>query len=202
MAGQHVGIVHLVDVVAGEDDHVLGVVHIDEAQVLIDGVGGALVPGAALGALVGGQDMDAAGGAVQVPGLAAADIAVQLQGAVLGQHAHGVDAGVGAVGQGKVDDAVLAAKGDGGLCHIPGEDVQPAALAAGQQHRDTLFFHFSTSSFACFLILDFTGLGKTPSPRRNTAPKAGILMAAECSFPWEGMASTGTGSLSPNPSPP
>ena len=146
--------------------------------------------------------MHAAGGPVQVPGHAAADVAVQLQGAVLGQHAHGVDAGVGAVGQGEVNDAVLSAKGDGGLGHIPGEDIQPAALAAGQQHGDTLFFHFSTSSFACFFALDFTGLGKVPSPRRNTAPKAGILMAAECSFPWEGTASTGTLSLSPNPSPP
>ena len=258
MAGQHVGVVHLVDMVAGEDDHILRVVHINEAQVLVNGVGGALVPGAALGALVGRQDVDAAGGAVQVPGLAAADIAVQLQGAVLGQHAHGVDTGVGAVGKREVDDAVLTAEGDGGLCHVSGKDIEAAALSSGQQHGNAFFFHVSFSSFACFFALGFfagfsagsslgafsalaedltvftralaeaftvfpaaletfstaftalgalgsltaLGFGKVPSPRRNTAPKAGMRMAAECSLPWDSMASTGTGSQSPKPSPP
>ena len=55
-----------------------------------------------------GEDMYAAIGAVQVPGLARADVAVQLQRTVLGQNANCVDAGVDTVGQGKVDDAVLA----------------------------------------------------------------------------------------------
>ena len=143
--------------------------------------------------------MDAAGGPVQVPRHAAADVAVELQRAVLSQHAHRVNAGIGAVGQGKVDDAVLAAEGHGGLCHVAGEDIQPAALTAGQQHGDALFFHFFSNSFACCFFL---GLGKVPSPRRKTAPKAGMRMAAEQSFPWEGMASTGTAPASPKPSPP
>ena len=120
--------------------------------------------------------MDAAGGPVQIPGLAAADVAVQLQGTVLGQHAHGVDAGIGAVGQRKVNDAVFAAEGDRRFRHFTGQDVQSAALAACQQHGDTFFFHFFSSSFACFFFL---GFGYVPSPRRNTAPKAGIRIAAE-----------------------
>ena len=85
--------------------------------------------------------MYAAVHAVQLPGLAAADVAVQLQRAVLGQHAHGIDAGIGAVGQGKVDDTKLSSKGDGGLGHVPGEHIEPAALTPGQQHGDTFFFH-------------------------------------------------------------
>ena len=37
-------VVHLVDVVAGQDDHELGPVGLDDVDVLVDRVGGALVP--------------------------------------------------------------------------------------------------------------------------------------------------------------
>ena len=152
MAAQHQGVVHLIDVVAGEHQYILRVVQIHEADVLVDGVGGALVPDGAAGALVGRQDMYAAVDTVQLPGLAAADVGVQLQRPVLGQHAHGVDAGVGTVGQGKVDDAEFTAEGDGGLGHGAGEDIQAAALSASQQHSDTLFFHGWISSFSYFSL--------------------------------------------------
>ena len=79
--------------------------------------------------------------AVQIPGLAGANVAVELQRLVLGEDAHGVDAGVGAVGQGEVNDAVLAAEGYGGLGHIAGQHIQAAALPPCQEHCDTLFFH-------------------------------------------------------------
>ncbi len=42
---QHAGVVHLVDVVARKDDDVLGLFGADGVDVLVDGVGGALVPG-------------------------------------------------------------------------------------------------------------------------------------------------------------
>ena len=73
MEGDHLGVVHLVDMVAGQDHDIFGIIHVQEADVLIDGVGRTLVP-AALFALaqVGGEDMDAAVGPVQVPGLAVA----------------------------------------------------------------------------------------------------------------------------------
>ena len=41
---QHQLVVHLVDVVAGQDDHELGIVALDDVDVLVDRVGGALVP--------------------------------------------------------------------------------------------------------------------------------------------------------------
>ena len=37
-------VVHLVDVVAGQDDHVFGRVALDDVDVLVDRIGGALVP--------------------------------------------------------------------------------------------------------------------------------------------------------------
>lgn len=92
--------------------------------------------------------MYAAVQSVQIPGLAGADIAVELQRLILGQHTHGVDAGVGAVGQGEVDNAVLSAKGDGRLGHVAGEHIQPAALTSGQEHCDTFFFIGVSSSLS------------------------------------------------------
>ena len=85
--------------------------------------------------------MQAAVGAVQIPGLAVAQVDIQLQGLILSQHAHGVHAGVDAVGEGEVDDAILTTEGDGRLGHVLGQRVETAALTAGQQHCHTFFFH-------------------------------------------------------------
>ena len=116
MLAQHVGIVHLVDVVTGENQHVVGVVAFNEPHVLINGVGRAGEPGAFFSrTLIGRKNVDAAVRDVEVPGLAGADIAVELERTVLRQDTDGVDAGVGAVGEGKVDDAILSAKGDAGF---------------------------------------------------------------------------------------
>ena len=123
--------------VTGEDHHILRVITLDEVDVLIDGVGSALVPAALLVVtLVGGQYLGAAVGLVQAPGLAVADVLVQLQGLILGQNAHGIDAGVDTVTQGEVDDAVLTAKGNGRLGGFLRQNLQSAALTTGQQHCD------------------------------------------------------------------
>ena len=75
MLGQHLPVVHPVDVVAGEDQHPFGLVRLHEVQVLPEGVGGAVVPvgGAVAGA--GRQDAYAPAQAVQIPGLAHAQVA-------------------------------------------------------------------------------------------------------------------------------
>ncbi len=143
---QQSGIIHFIDMVAAEDENIIGPVRIDKIHVLIDGVGRALVPRTAVPLLdVWGQDMHPAIGAVQVPRLSVSDIAVELQRTVLGEHAHGVDARVDAVGQGKIDDAEFASEGDGGLGHMAGKHVEAASLTARQQHGHTFFFHPITS---------------------------------------------------------
>ena len=95
-------------------------------------------------AQVGRQDVHAAVGDVEIPGLAVADVAVELQGAVLGQHADGVDAGIGAVGKGEIDDAVFSAEGHARLCHVLRQGIEARALPAREEHGDTAFFHGSS----------------------------------------------------------
>ena len=139
MVSDEAAVVHLVDVVAGQDQQQFGIVAVHEIHVLENGVGRAAVPFAGGGFHVRRQDEGPAGAGVQVPGSAGADIGVELQRLVLGKHAYGVDTGISAVGQGEIDDLVLAAEGHRGLGPVLGEDAQAAALAAGQQHGYAVF---------------------------------------------------------------
>ena len=104
---------HLVDVVARQDQHKLGARLLNVVEVLVDGVGGALVPVGGLMTDVGLKQRDAAAPAIEVPRAADADVVVQRAGAVLGEDADVSDLRVGAVAQGEVDDAVAAAERDG-----------------------------------------------------------------------------------------
>ncbi len=106
----HGPIVHEVDVVPGQDQHMLLVLHLHKVQVAAHGVRGALLPAAIGAAGVGLQQTHAPGGPVQIPGLADADVIVEAAGLVLGQHGHIIDVAVDAVAQGKVDNPKLAAE--------------------------------------------------------------------------------------------
>ena len=116
MRGDERLVVHLVDVVAGQDhDDVRGVV-LDDVHVAQHGVGGAAIP---LGDPAPGdvrlEQLHPALVAVEVPRPAQADVVVERARVVLGQDDDVVDVGVDAVGQREVDDPVLAAERDGGL---------------------------------------------------------------------------------------
>ena len=88
MGLQHVVIVHAIELVARENQHVLRVVLLDVAKVLGDCVRGALIPRAARLSGVGRKDRDAAAALVEVPGLARADVAVQQVRTILGENTH------------------------------------------------------------------------------------------------------------------
>ena len=78
---EHQLVVHLVDVVAGQDDDVFGRVALDDVDVLVDGVGGAAYHCVLGDALARRQDVEAlvALGAQEVPAaLQVADQAVRL----------------------------------------------------------------------------------------------------------------------------
>ena len=112
----HGGIVHFVDMVAGKDHHIVRVEALNKVYVLINGIGSALIPAAFLVmAFIGGQNLGAAMGLIQAPGLTVADVFVQFKGLILGEDPHRINAGVYAVTQREVDDAVFTAEGDGGL---------------------------------------------------------------------------------------
>jgi hypothetical protein len=107
---QHHLVIHLVDVITGQDDHVLRIVRLDDVDVLKDGVSRAVIPLRLADALRCGKNVEAfvTFGTKKVPAaLQVADQAVRL---VLRRDADAADARVERVREGKVDDARLAAE--------------------------------------------------------------------------------------------
>ena len=131
--------------VARENEDVLGIVILQELNVLVDGVCGALVP-LGLFALVRRQNVDAAAQAVEVPRLAGTDVSVEHMRLVLGQHADSINAGVDAVGKREVDNTVLTAERYGRLSDLFGQHIQTAAAAACEQHGYAFFFPIHVNS--------------------------------------------------------
>ena len=143
---EHLVVVHGIDVVAGQDEDVIVADHFHEVQVLIDGIGRAAIPVGAAVALIWRQDIGPALGRVEVPRTAVADIPVQFQRLVLGQDTDRIDAGIAAVTQGEVDDAVFSAEQEARFSLIFGQDAQTAPFPAGQNHGQAIrFFHRSSS---------------------------------------------------------
>ncbi len=136
MGGHERLVIHLVDMVAGEDDDHVGRVVLDDAEVAEDGIGGAAIP---LGDPTAGdvrlEELDAAVRAIEVPRLADADVVVERAGVVLGQDEDVVDVGVDAVRQREVDDPVLATERHGRLGPHGRQDREALALTPGEDHR-------------------------------------------------------------------
>jgi len=129
---EHEAVVHLVDVVAGEDEDVLGLFGTDGVDVLVDGVGGAGVP-VFRDALHGWEDLDELAEFVGDDGSPTfADVAVERERFVLGEDVDVAEVGVDAVGEGDIDDAVLASEGDGGFGSVTGERKQTLAGPTGE----------------------------------------------------------------------
>ncbi len=122
--------------VAGEDDHRVRARFYNKVEILGDGVRGAGVPILALAGLIGLQQAHAAPAAVQIPGLANGNVVIQAVGAILGEDAHGVNAAVDTIAQGKIDDAEFACKGNGRFCPFFGQDREPGPFTTGENHCD------------------------------------------------------------------
>ena len=124
---QHLLIVHLVDVIAGQQHDELRIVALDDVDVLIHRVRRAEVPELLGNALARRQDVEAfvTFRAEEVPAvLQMPDQAVRL---VLGRHGDAADAGIQRVGQREIDDPGFAAEIHRRLGATVGQFHQPAA---------------------------------------------------------------------------
>jgi len=135
VVGDHRAVIHLVDVIAGQHQHVLGAVREDEIDVLVHRIRRAAIPdGSQL--LLRRHHLD------ELPELAAqiapavVHVLDQRLRLVLREDRDLADAGVHAVGEHEVDDAELAAEGGGGLGAVLGEIAQALAAAAGHDDRE------------------------------------------------------------------
>ena len=123
------------------------IILVDKGDILVNGVRRPLVPFPAGIVRVGRQHKNAAIFAVQIPGTADPHIAVEEEWLILGQDAHGVDPGVAAVRQRKINDPVFSAKGNRRLGDRFRQGSQPGSLPTGQNHRNGFLFRHVVPPF-------------------------------------------------------
>ena len=127
--------IHLVELIAAQDEHVVVIVGIDVVHGLAHGVGGALVPLAAGGGLLGGQHVDEARAeAIELVGVG--DVRVERGGVVLREHEHAAHSAIQTIRNRDVDQSVLSSDGHGGLGAVCGEGIEARARAAAEDDRD------------------------------------------------------------------
>ena len=131
VGADHAAVIHLVNVIAGQDEDVARIGSLDGVDVLIDGVGGALVP-VFVDALLRRQHFDVFVQFARQEAPAGADVARQAAGLVLRQHEDAAKIAVDAIGEREIDDAIESAERHGRLGAIAGQGFQPRALAPGQ----------------------------------------------------------------------
>ena len=143
---EHLLIIHLVDVIAGKNEDVVRLLAADRIDVLVDGVGRALIP-VLRDAHLRRQHFDEFAEAHQ-RGPAAADMAVEAERFVLREDKNAAQIAVQAIGKRDVDDAIDAAERDGGFRAVARQRPKPLALAAGQENSDRVAHRAAWIAFA------------------------------------------------------
>jgi hypothetical protein len=138
VVSKHAAVVHLVDVIAGQDDDVFRRVRLHDVQVLENGVGRAAVPPALVEPLLGWQEVNELVHLALQERPAALQVPEQAVRLVLCGDTDSPDARVQTVGQREVDDAELAAEVDRRLGTAVRELHEPAAAAASQHDGEGL----------------------------------------------------------------
>jgi len=165
----HRTVVHLVDVVAREHQHVQRTVRAEDLHVLPQGVGRALVP---LGPkpLLRRNDLDELAELAAEVTPAALDVLDQRMRLVLRQHRDLADAGIHAIREHEVDDAELAAERGGGLAAILGQVLEPLAAATGHDDGHSAARESTQVTTGCKQPVLFCG---HPAPDSGSSRHAG-----------------------------
>ena len=145
---EHNLIIHLIDVVAAQDQDIIRIEGFHVSQILQNGIGRTRVPFTVRTFFIRRKDRHTADITVQIPRDSDTDMTVQPQRLILCKYPNRVHTGVDAIAQRKINDTVFPAECHGRLGHFRGKYAKSAALTSGQQHGDHFFFdHMTTSHF-------------------------------------------------------
>jgi hypothetical protein len=134
---EHLPVVHLVDVIAGEDDDPARALPLERVEVLVDRIGGAFIP-AFTHSLLRRKRFD------ELADLAVADVpcrpevAIQALRLVLSGDEDLAKARVQAVRQREVDDPIGSPEEDGRFGSVPREGIKPLARTPGEEKGDDI----------------------------------------------------------------
>ena len=132
--------VHPVEMIARENQVVVGIVRSDVARGLANRVGRSLEPVGVVGRLLGRQDLDEAV-AEQIHAIGLGDVAVERRGIELRQHEDAAELRMQAIADRNVDQAVLSADRDGRLGPVLRQRKQPRSLPAAENEREDFVVH-------------------------------------------------------------
>ena len=133
-------VIHPVEVIAGEDEVIVGLVLRDMPDGLAYRVGGPLVPVRIVGRLLGREDLDEAA-REPVELIRVRNVTVERRGIELCQHEDATDPGVQAPADRDVDETVLAANRHRRLRSRRGEREETGALASAKDDRKRIAGH-------------------------------------------------------------
>ena len=118
MVVEHHLVVHLIDMVTGQDQHIVRMVLLHVSQILVNRIRSPCIPLRLPRLLIRREDCDAALIAVQIPRNADADMSIESQRLILGQDTDCVDSRIDAVAERKINDPVLSPERNGRLCNL------------------------------------------------------------------------------------
>ena len=128
-------VVHAIEMIASQDEVVVGLVLREVPCRFAYRVGGALEPGSAFRGLLSRQDLHEAA-RERVHAIRAGDMAVERRRVELRENEDPAEVGVQAVADWHVDQPVLPANRHGRLGTVLGEREEAAALAAAEDERE------------------------------------------------------------------
>ena len=154
MESKHLGVIHLVDMIAGKDQKVLRRKAVNKVDILRYRIGCAAVYiQIGIGFFSGRQNIYSAVFGVKPPASSRCYITVEHDRLILGQHAHYIHSAVGAVAQWKIHDPVFSPIGYGRLCDLFCQFMETASATACQNHRQhTVLTHKEPSLSIQFSI--------------------------------------------------
>src|SRR5229473_4655100 len=131
---QHAAVIHFVDVIAGEDEDEFRALAADGVDVLVDGVGGALIP-LLRDTHLRREDFDVIAEAGEGRP-ARTDVTVKAKRLVLSEDENPAEIRIDAIGKRDVDDAVECAERNGRLGAVASQRPEAFALAPGKEYDD------------------------------------------------------------------
>ena len=134
MIRHHFPVIHIINMVAAENQHVFRFVALDVPQVLVNRVCRPFVPVRAMRSGIRRQDFDFAAAPDKIPRVAFFQMIHERTWPILRQYADHIDFCVHDITQRKINDPVNAAKRHGGLSARTGKNREPTSLPSCKNH--------------------------------------------------------------------
>ena len=143
MVRKHLGIIHLVNMVTGENQYILRIMGVDKIDVLRDRICRTAVDIKCRAIFFTRREhIDTAVAGIQSPALSGSRIRVQDDRLILRQHTDNIDVRIGTVAQRKIDDSIFTAEINCRLGVFLGQVQQTCPTTSGKDHcQHLVLFH-------------------------------------------------------------